>query len=226
MGAPSPQWSPYAGAPQPAPGSPAGWAGPPAEPASWKPVVPQRRTVPIVAIVLVGILVGAVLAYAIVRGAAGSTPTVVAAPHPGTVAPDVTPGPTASDPAAGGAVDPSTLGVDGPRFATPSHNIACRMDQADSSARCDVVTRTWQVPPQPSSCASAWGQGAQVVGPDVGTLTCASDTVADPSATVLQYGESVTYGGIVCVSSNTGVRCTDTGTQHGFRVSRASYDLF
>lgn len=59
----------------------------------------------------------------------------------------------------------------------------------------------------------------------MGTLTCASDAASDPGLKVLQYGQAVSYGGIVCDSQETGLRCVNTATGHGFRVARASYDL-
>ena len=57
-------------------------------------------------------------------------------------------------------------------------------------------------------------------------LTCASDTVADPGLRVLAYRQAVSYGGVVCDSQETGVRCVNRATGHGFRVARASFDLF
>ena len=65
-----------------------------------------------------------------------------------------------------------------------------------------------------------------MVGTGPGALTCAGDTVGDPALPMLQYGQSVTFAGIVCVSRDTGIRCTNTGTGHGFRVSRGAYELF
>jgi len=50
--------------------------------------------------------------------------------------------------------------------------------------------------------------------------------VADPGLRVLAYGQAVSFGGIVCDSQETGVRCTNRATGHGFRVARGSYDLF
>ena len=41
-----------------------------------------------------------------------------------------------------------------------------------------------------------------------------------------QYRQAVSYGGVVCDSQETGVRCVNRATGHGFRVARASYDLF
>lgn len=210
-------------------GAEVGWIDPSAEAPPGEAAPTRRAAMPIVAIVLVGILVGAVLAYAIVRGASATTAAVTAGATPPVVTvPSATGGPTAAGAAGATAVDPTTLGADGPRFtfATPSHNIACRMSRADPSARCDVTSRTWQLPPRPSSCASTWGRGAQVTDTGAATLTCANDTVDEAGATVLPYGRSITFGGIVCISRETGVSCTDTATQHGFVVSRGDDELF
>ncbi len=131
----------------------------------------------------------------------------------------------AADPAAGTTpVDPATLGGAAPQFASPSHNIACAMT-ADG-ARCDVVNRSWRLPPRDPACTAAWGRGAQVTGTGAGTLTCASDTVADRGLPVLGYGRSVRLADVVCVSKATGVRCTNAATGHGFDVARGDYELF
>jgi hypothetical protein len=50
--------------------------------------------------------------------------------------------------------------------------------------------------------------------------------VADPGLPVLPYGRAVSFGGILCDSQETGVRCVNRATGHGFRVARASFDLF
>jgi hypothetical protein len=135
---------------------------------------------------------------------------------------------TTSDPAGDATIvdagSDGRFGTDGARFATPSRNIACMMT-ADE-VRCDVAQRTWQTPPKPADCIGDFGNGASVTGPGPGRLTCAGDTVADPALTVLAYGQGVRFGGVVSVSRETGMRCTNEATGHGFRVARASYDLF
>ncbi len=82
------------------------------------------------------------------------------------------------------------------------------------------------MPPKPADCTGSWGGGASVSGAEKARLTCVDDTVADPGLRVLGYGQAVSYGGIVCDSRETGVRCVNRATGHGFRVARASYDLF
>jgi eukaryotic-like serine/threonine-protein kinase len=197
---------------------------------------PPRRSqamwVPVIAIAVLAALVAGGIALVLTRSPAAvggsASPSAGAPADPGQTPPPAAGGVTGSDPAAGTTpVDPSTFGVGGPRFASPSRNISCLMSaDGGGSARCDVTNRTWTLPPQPPDCTLAFGQGAQVVGPAPGTLTCAGDTVSDPALTMLQYGQSVTFNGIVCVSRDTGIRCTNTGTGHGFRVSRGAYELF
>ncbi len=141
--------------------------------------------------------------------------------------PPVTGSPTSGPSAGATIVDAQSdgrFGTDGARFATPSRNIACMMS-ADE-VRCDVAQRSWQTPPKPAGCGGDYGKGAQLAGAGSGELTCAGDTMADPGLTVLAYGQGVRFGGVVCVSRETGLRCANESTGHGFRVARASYDLF
>lgn len=108
-------------------------------------------------------------------------------------------------------------------FVTPSKNIGCFMS-ADS-ARCDIAKKSWKAPPQPADCDLAWGNGLSVDADGRAAFVCAGDTVMGGSQT-LPYGESVRVGDLVCSSAETGVRCTDEPSGHGFRLSRQSYDLF
>lgn len=205
--------------------------------APWTPPVgpgpPRRRRGPVItalvaaaAVVAAGI-VGAVLLTARV----GGTPSAVG-PAPASAAPSAAGGATGPvDPGTGATlVDTAPFGADGPRFTTPSGNISCQMSDtsatSDGDARCDVAQRSWQAPPKPADCAGDYGAGATVSGAEKAQLTCATDTVADPDLEVLQYGQAVSYGGVVCDSQETGVRCVNRATGHGFRVARASYDLF
>jgi hypothetical protein len=144
-------------------------------------------------------------------------------PSPTVAAP--TPTAAVPDPAAGATlVTDGRFGAGQPRFAAPSRNIACQMT-ADG-VRCDVVQRTWKLPPAPPGCQQAFGTGAVLAGSGLGALSCAGDTVADPALKVLAYGEAVQTGSVVCVSRETGMRCTNAATGHGFQVARAAYELF
>jgi eukaryotic-like serine/threonine-protein kinase len=209
----------------PPPGPPL--VSPPTSPPAAGPS--SRRRWVVIAAIAVAALLGAGIAVAAVQLLGRGGDRTVAAP--GTADPSATPSGGASasgDPAAGATViDAATdgrFGAGTARFATPSRNIACQMS-ADE-VRCDVVERTWQVPPAPADCPLAYGTGASLTGQGAGTLTCAGDTVADPGLATLAYGQGVRLSGVVCVSRESGLRCENTGTRHGFRVSRGSYDLF
>lgn len=189
---------------------------------------PERRRGPLVAaIAVVALLVLAVVAVVALTARVGGRPSAAgsSAPAPsGTSSGTVDPGTGAT------LVDAGQFGADGPRFATPTRNISCQVTDPSSTsagaARCDVAQRTWQIGPKPADCVGEYGAGAAVSGTGKGELTCVTDTVADPGLQVLQYGQAVSYGGIVCDSQETGVRCVNAASGHGFRVSRASYDLF
>ena len=187
-----------------------------------------RRQWGIIAAVVVAALAGAGIALAAVFTVGGGDAAVPAAEGPGSTASAV--------PSAGsaGSSDPDVKVIDGEtdhrfgtgsaQFVTPSRNIACRMSTGD--VRCDVVQRTWEVPPPPAECTRSYGTGAVLAGSGKGELSCVGDTVADPSLSVLDYGQGVRFGDMVCVSKENGMRCENPRTGHGFAVARASYDLF
>jgi hypothetical protein len=116
------------------------------------------------------------------------------------------------------------FGTDPARFVTPSGNIACAM--SDDEVRCDVAQRSWTLPAIPADCEQEFGAGAVLSGGRVGELTCAEGTVAGRGLEVLEYGSAVRRKGVLCASRETGVRCEDEQSRHGFQVARADYELF
>ena len=209
-------------------------AGPPRTLTGMPPARPRRssrgRLVALLAVVAVLLVGGVVGAIALTSRSGGGVRTT--APSASAVAaPTAAPATGSVDPGTGlTLVDVAPFGADGPRFTTPSRNISCQLTDTsptgDGEARCDVAQTTWPLPPKPADCTGAWGGGASVSGAERAQLTCASDTVADPGLRVLEYRQAVSYGGVVCDSQETGVRCVNRATGHGFRVARASYDLF
>ncbi len=116
-------------------------------------------------------------------------------------------------------------------FATPTRNIGCYV--YDEGVRCDIRDRTWTPPPAPPDCHLDYGQGIELnVSPTIAgrpagaRLVCAGDTALDPTATVVPYGTAVQHGTIACDVESTGVTCTDSGSGHGFALSRDSYRIF
>lgn len=223
--APAPPMGPVPG---PRPAGPATVIGVPVLAA--RPPVParssRRRWLPLVALIAAAVLGAGIALAAVLLLNGRGTPAVVAGPSP-TAAPVPSTGSTSptSDPA-DDAIDAETdprFGTGEALFATPSRNIACRM--ASDEVRCDVLENNWSVPPTPLDCQLDYGSGVVLSGSGPAELLCAGDTLADPSLTVLEYGESVRYDGVVCESKEIGLSCDDSGTGHGFTVSRADYEL-
>ncbi|MCS3781388.1 hypothetical protein [Tsukamurella ocularis] len=167
-------------------------------------------------------------------------------PPTGTVPPPVTASET-TDPALGTAsdtVDPSTTSPpsktvadpadqyrpangDGVYFFTPSRNIACGLDAA--TVGCQVFT-TRVIPPG-ADCTGATmprdrlskGYLSSNGGPF--TPSCFNQGVffmVVPEQKTLQYGHSVTAGGMTCVSETRGVTCRRG--ERGFFVSAQSFE--
>jgi hypothetical protein len=111
-------------------------------------------------------------------------------------------------------------------FQLPSRNIGCYIStQFGGNARCDIRDRTWQPPPKPANCELDWGQGVAFHGNRRAGVVCAGDTTLNQGP-VLSYGQRSQSGPIVCQSRQAGVTCTNTGSSHGFFLSRQSYRLF
>ncbi len=136
--------------------------------------------------------------------------------------------------------------TDAAAFATPSGRIVCVM--ADNSARCDYIAgdKAW-TSPEPKACHLAWGDSLQLT--QTAGSTCHGDTLADtpsldsgyegwrrsgdPTVVVngltlaaLPYGSGLLVGALECDSATTGVTCRNTGTGHGFTMSREAYSIF
>jgi hypothetical protein len=110
-------------------------------------------------------------------------------------------------------------------FQSPSKNIGCIAIEGDDYARCDIIERSWKPPRKPADCDLDWGH-AFGVGPDGAGVVCAGDTVLNPDAPVLAYGEVSRVGNLECSSTTEGMRCTHRATGRGFFLSRARYELF
>ncbi|MEQ3552549.1 serine/threonine-protein kinase [Pseudonocardia nematodicida] len=212
------------------------WPGEP-----WPPDRPwHRRRWPVAAAGALVAVAAAVVVALVVGSGSGSTGTAAgpasgpasSAPPPTTApAPTTTPAPAGdADLLAGAAVVDTSedarfgAAADVLRFRSPSGNIACA--QEPFAVRCDVLERTWEVPPVPASCAQAYGTGAQLAGAAPGSLTCVGDTIADPALPVLEFDRALRTGEVTCVSRSTGVECRNTTTGHGIAVARASYRLY
>jgi uncharacterized protein DUF6636 len=108
-------------------------------------------------------------------------------------------------------------------FKTPSGNIGCTVDVA--YARCDIKDHAWTAPPKPPDCDLDWGDSLQISDKAPPGLVCHGDTVLDPTAPVLAYGQRTRPGTILCESAEAGVTCTSQSDGHGFFLSREAYRL-
>jgi hypothetical protein len=108
-------------------------------------------------------------------------------------------------------------------FKTPSGNIGCSFYEGE--ARCDALDYSYTPPPQPTDCDLDWGHAVSVSDDGAG-FVCAGDTVFDPDAHVLAYGQTRRVGDLVCESAESGVTCTHEPGGHGFTISRQHYRLF
>jgi hypothetical protein len=111
-------------------------------------------------------------------------------------------------------------------FDSPSRNIGCVI--IDGTARCDIVARSWSLPPRPKSCPKIvdFGQGLIVSVSGAARLVCAGDTARDPHAPILAYGQADASGSLRCTSAITGMTCRSARSGHGFFLARQRYTLF
>jgi hypothetical protein len=112
----------------------------------------------------------------------------------------------------------------------PSGNIACMAmppgpGQPRPQLRCDIRQTSTRPPPRPASCRLSWGDAFVLDPTGPGWLMCHGDTVFDPSARVIAYGNQWRAYGFTCTSQTTGITCVN-GAGHGFSLARASQKVF
>jgi len=118
-------------------------------------------------------------------------------------------------------------------FRLPSGNIGCGYSTLPGEApnlRCEILSLLRPMPPRPKSCGvgvggGVWGQAVAMAPTGRASGRCISDTVMNPSAPVLGYGERWAHGGFTCISRTTGLTCTNRDG-HGWFLSRASSRIF
>jgi serine/threonine protein kinase len=107
-------------------------------------------------------------------------------------------------------------------FRTPSGSIGCRFSSGSAASptlRCDIRSGLQPRPARPASCTLDWGFGFSMRGTGRPHVVCAGDTAIDQQAEVLRYGARWRRAQLSCLSSTTGLRCTN-GSGHGFFLSR------
>lgn len=112
-------------------------------------------------------------------------------------------------------------------FRSPTGNISCLIATGEYAvARCDMSSLTPSFTTPPPDCDLDWGSSFEVgLSSRKGVLACVGDSVADPSAVTLGYGETLSLGGFDCTSERSGMTCTNPAG-HGFTLSKARQSLF
>jgi hypothetical protein len=112
-------------------------------------------------------------------------------------------------------------------FRSPTGNIHCLIATGDYAvARCDMKSLTPSFTAPPPDCDLDWGSSFEVaLSSRKGVLGCVGDSVADPSAVELGYGQTLSLGGFDCTSERSGMTCTNPAG-HGFTIAKARQTLF
>ena len=112
-------------------------------------------------------------------------------------------------------------------FRAPSGNIGCMIATGDYAVvRCDLRDLTPSNLSPPPNCDLGWGNSFEIGLSDrKGYLACVSDSVMDPGAVTLGYGDTISLGGFDCTSEKTGMTCTNPAG-HGFTIAKAKQSLF
>ncbi len=161
-----------------------------------------------------------------------ASPTRTAAPSPtsapATKAPTKTAAPTPTAPPAGGVA--LRVRKEGSYVVrTSSGSVSCFLLNyfGDRWAECLVRKPAFGAPKRPASCEYDWApQFTLKAGATYGA--CRSDMNDVDSTTVLGPGQSAVDGPLTCTASARGdsLECRNSGTGHGFEVSRDDYRLF
>jgi hypothetical protein len=107
-------------------------------------------------------------------------------------------------------------------FRSPSGNISCAVFASD--VRCDVVEHKWVAPPASPDCRLNWGSRFKLEQGGASVFDCYAQELPAPDL-ILGYGQSRTFGSIICDNESTGMTCTDGSAGHYFRISRENYEI-
>lgn len=105
----------------------------------------------------------------------------------------------------------------------PSDNVYCYGD--DKGVRCDMIVTSNKQPPRPKDCQADYGKLFWLPATGKAERICAGDTVADPGAVTLKYGQKWVLKSVTCESSESGLVCTNR-SKNGFRLKRSEQTLF
>lgn len=115
-------------------------------------------------------------------------------------------------------------------FRAPGGKTYCLVSKAGGlQARCDVKSGSFTVPPKPSTCIDhSWGIGAFFRGNAKAEYVCTGQPLwLDPDpGEILAVGKSVKLGRASCTSLKSGIRCVNSASGHGFKISQQALKLF
>jgi hypothetical protein len=100
-------------------------------------------------------------------------------------------------------------------FQTPSHNIRCLYMSTQGPGpwiRCDVLSLN--------------DTAFRIDKRHKGRKIHVTDTVSMPGAQVLGYGKSLRVGPFTCTSRQSGLKCKNRSSGHGFKLSRQRQTRF
>lgn len=114
-------------------------------------------------------------------------------------------------------------------FQMPSGNIRCNADVHNgqpSDIVCTILERSGpSTTPPPPGCNSEWGYTFELGGRGGVKAACGGPLTLDGGVPVLGYGRTWTFGGVICVSSESGLECRNADG-HGFFLSRGRQSVF
>ncbi len=109
------------------------------------------------------------------------------------------------------------------QFTTPSGNIHCGILGPDPEVVCDVERYSYATPPRPASCELNYAPGyISLLSSGVKQSLCLGGPPINSVSHTLSYGTTLVQGRLACRSEAAFLACADTGTAHGFVVSRTS----
>lgn len=119
---------------------------------------------------------------------------------------------------------PLAQGADAKQVASPSGNITCTL--SPEGAECAIASLAAE-PAAADGCEGSVGYVATLTTSGVQT-PCMPDKPAKAGADVpvLAYGAAETVNNFECVSTEAGMRCSDTNTGKGFTLARAGVTRF
>jgi len=194
--------------------------------------------------ILVTVLTGCAEAVSEPSGS-GTAPTSQSSEQPET---SPSPAVIVEDPADYAATpnDLDTSNWAGVHFVSPTKNEGCAILGPEAASPdlwgCALAAQDWAFPQADPAdyCYDAQvpcGYGIEVTGDDEphprfrgdagfpAAITIFSTTGDPAQIRTLDYGHSVSYGDVTCVSEESGITCSDASSGHGFAVSRATYEL-